>query len=168
MEPISMHDTQELVGQFRLGLLWQHAKGGVIVGLILSCTALWVVLPAYDGYSDPGLGRSSTSKVPPSTPGFIVGATAGDGKGTARASPFPSSKAWARIHLSMDKPGVLWIDGHRVGRFKKTEISLAEGRHVLQARVGKRILTQRVTVNKRERFALFFHGGKGRVFSSRK
>ncbi len=63
-----------------------------------------------------------------------------EAKEVAEAAPEEPAKP-ASLKLALTKKGVIWLDGKKIGKFKKKTLELAAGSHTLKAKIGRKIFT---------------------------
>lgn len=161
------YDTVELVAEIR-----RERRNGIILALA-GIGILVVLLGLYvSGLGDekvptaPGAEEDSAIAAPAAAPAAGEPTVAGTGTETAApdlgaaAADNDASKAEptagepeerpavatkkATLQILVTRKSTLWIDGEKIGKVKKHVVELEPGEHEIKAKLGKKLVTQRL------------------------
>lgn len=170
------YDTEALVGQLkaerRTGILLSLGGVAILAGLLV----LYLT----------GVGGEELPKVPDSAQAANAAPDAGKPSPTleepaAGAEPTPSEQTPetrpepepepepepqgpGRLKVQLSRKGVVWLGRKKLGKFKRKDLEIPAGKHMVKAKVGRRTLKKEIDVGSGGTVSLFFDHRKKKVF----
>lgn len=147
------YDTEALVGQIRRERQVSIALSLAGVVILLFLFGLYFTMGDEDvptvPVEHPALAGEDGS--PSIAPAKVVA-----GSGSAATDDAPGDAAPATLIITLNRKAPVWVDGKRIGKFRKRTLALPPGSYSIRTRVGRRKLSQEVTVEGGEELNLFF------------
>lgn len=162
------YDTVELVAEIR-----RERRNGIIlalagIGILVVLLGLYIsglgdekvpTAPGAEGESATGAPAATPATGEPTVAGTgsetaapDLGAAAGETDASKAAEPTASepeepaavATTKATLQIVVTRKSTLWIDGEKIGKVKKHVVELEPGEHEIKAKLGKKLVTQKL------------------------
>ena len=173
------YDTEALVGQLKA-----ERRTGILLSLLGVCILFLLVglyiagggdddIPtvpggaeaATDAETNPEAGTAGEGQA--EVTGAAQAAPAGEAGGGQQEEEVPAEKADvgpASLRIMLSRKGVVWLDNEKLGKFKKRNIEVPPGKHVLRAKFGKKKVEQEIEVDGGKTYGIYVDKKKKKVF----
>lgn len=170
------YDTEALVGQLK-----SERRAGILLSLAGIGILLFLVILYVTGVGDDDeipkvpiestAAKLATEAAKADAAGAELAAnnptetadTAKPTEATEEPPPPPPDNSPVQVSLSLSKKGIVWVDKKKLGKFKKKQLELSPGVHLIKVKVGRKTVKSKIEIKSGENVAVIIDHRKKKI-----